>query len=90
MALAAVTPEALAEIVGNFQKGAMNRAREIQLRLIPANAAVTSRFGIPGLKAALDLIGMYGGPVRPPLLPLEKDQQTVLAGIMREAGILER
>ena len=90
MALAAVAPEPLAEIVENFKKGAMNRAREIQLRLIPANAAVTSRFGIPGLKAALDLIGMYGGPVRPPLLPLEKDQQTALAGIMREAGILER
>jgi len=50
---------------------------------------VTSRFGIAGLKAALDRIGMYGGPVRPPLLPLDKDQEAALDQILREAGILE-
>ncbi len=89
MALAAVAPHALAEIVEDFQRGDMRQARDMQLRLIPANAAVTSRFGIPGLKAALDRIGMYGGPVRPPLRPLDKDQEAALDRIMREAGILE-
>ncbi len=89
MALAAVAPHALAEIVDSFQNGAMKRARDIQLGLIAANAAVTTRFGIPGLKAALDLTGMYGGPVRPPLLPLGKEQRAVLEKIMREAGIPE-
>ena len=89
MALAAVAPHALAEIVESFQNGDMKRARDIQLGLISANAAVTSRFGIPGLKVALDLIGMYGGPVRPPLLPLGKEQKAVLEKIMREAGRLE-
>jgi len=89
MALAAVAPRALAEIVECFQNAAMKRARDIQLGLIAANAAVTSRFGIPGLKAALDLIGMYGGPVRPPLLPLGKEQKATLEEIMREAGRFE-
>ena len=89
MALAAVAPHPLAEIVECFQNGAMKRARDIQLGLISANAAVTSRFGIAGLKAALDLIGMYGGPVRPPLLPLGKEQKATLEKIMREAGIPE-
>ena len=88
MALAAVAPRALAKILECFQNAAMKRARDIQLGLIAANAAVTSRFGIPGLKAALDLIGMYGGPVRPPLLPLGKEQKATLEEIMREAGIL--
>ncbi|MBW1779873.1 MAG: dihydrodipicolinate synthase family protein [Deltaproteobacteria bacterium] len=89
MALAAVAPHALFRIVEDFERGDMNHAREVQLRLIQANAAVTSRFGIPGLKAALDRIHMYGGPVRPPLRPLDPDQEAVLDGIMREAGILE-
>jgi len=89
MALAAVAPHALAKIVECFQNSAMKRARDIQLGLISANAAVTTRFGIPGLKASLDLIGMYGGPVRPPLLPLAKEQETTIAKILREAGILE-
>ena len=68
----------------------MRRARDLQLCLIPANAAVTSRFDIPGLKAALDRIGMYGGPVRPPLRSLDKDVEDVLEKIVMEAGILER
>jgi 4-hydroxy-2-oxoglutarate aldolase len=88
MALASVAPFALADIVGSFDKGDLKRARDIQLRLIPANAAVTSKFGIPGLKAAMDLIGMYGGPVRPPLLPLEQPEKDELEGILRVAGIL--
>ena len=88
MALAAVAPHALNEVVDRFHKGDVKRAREIQLRLIPANAAVTTRFGIPGLKAALDLKGMYGGPVRPPLLPLGEEQMEALDKTLREARIL--
>lgn len=88
MALAAVAPHPLAEIVERFDSGEVERAREIQLRLIPPNAAVTSRFGIAGLKAALDLIGMYGGAVRPPLLPLSSDQESELKKTLEKAGIL--
>ena len=89
MALAAVAPDPLAEIIESFQNGDMKKARDIQLGLISANAAVTARFGIAGLKMALDLIGMYGGPVRPPLLPLGKEQKAALEKIIKGAGILE-
>lgn len=90
MALAAVAPEPLAEILESFHEGEIERAREIQLRLLPANAAVTSRFGIAGLKAALDFIGMYGGPVRPPLMELNKKQKGELNEILRKAGIVKK
>jgi 4-hydroxy-2-oxoglutarate aldolase len=30
---------------------------------------VTTRYGIPGLKYAMDLNGYYGGPPRLPLIP---------------------
>ena len=88
MALASVAPHPLAEIIQSFHKGDLKKAREIQHRLIAANGAVTARFGIPGLKAAMDLIGMYGGPVRPPLLDLGKPQKTELEEILRQASIL--
>jgi 4-hydroxy-2-oxoglutarate aldolase len=88
MALASVAPHLVDEIVVGFEKGDFETAKEIQLRLIPANAAVTSRYGIAGLKAALDLIGMYGGPVRPPLLPLESAQISDLKRVMQEAELL--
>lgn len=88
MALASLAPNQLAEIVECFATGNLEKARDVQLRLIPANAAVTSRFGIAGLKGALDLIGMYGGPVRPPLLELNTEQKKDLERIMAEAGII--
>lgn len=88
MALAAVAPHHLSELNRYFDRGDLKKAREIQLGLIPANAAVTTKFGIPGLKAAMDLIGMYGGPVRPPLLPLEQREKDEVERILREAGIL--
>lgn len=89
MALAAVAPYDLQQMVDYFFKGEMEKAREIQLRLIPANAAVTSGFGIAGLKEALDLMGMYGGPVRSPLQSLDNRQRGALEKILKNAGILE-
>jgi len=55
---------------------------------MPVGRAVTSGFGVPGLKAALDLLGYYGGPPRRPLLPLEPARREVLRGILGEAGLL--
>lgn len=89
MALAGVASDLLDEMVASFEKGDLKKAREIQVRLIPVNTAVTTRFGIPGLKAALDLLGLYGGPVRAPLVPLDVPQKQELERILREAGVLE-
>ena len=88
MALAAVAAYELNDIVGRFREKDTERARAIQLRLIDANAAVTTRFGIPGLKAALDLMGMYGGPVRSPLFALEKEKHEELKQILEKAELL--
>lgn len=89
MALAAVAPYDLQQIVDCFSKGEIEEAQEIQLRLIAPNAAVTTGFGIAGLKASLDLMGMYGGPVRPPLRSLDNSQRGELEQILKKAGIME-
>jgi 4-hydroxy-2-oxoglutarate aldolase len=88
MALACIAAELLEQMVTSFENGDLKKARDIQIRLIPVNTAVTSRFGIPGLKAALDLVGLYGGPVRPPLLPLDPRQKGELEKTLKEAKIL--
>lgn len=89
MALAAVAPFDLQKIVDGFAEGALEQAREIQLRLIAPNAAVTTQFGIAGLKGAMDLLGMYGGPVRSPLRALDESQREELERILERAGILK-
>jgi 4-hydroxy-2-oxoglutarate aldolase len=40
-----------------------------QNRIGRASALVTTRYGVPGLKYAMDLNGYYGGPPRLPLVP---------------------
>ena len=61
-------------------------AADLQRRLVAPNAAVTRQLGVPGLKAAMDGRGLYGGPVRPPLLPLSHKQTEALAQVFVDAG----
>jgi 4-hydroxy-2-oxoglutarate aldolase len=88
LALANIAPGKALDIYHLFQDGQMEEAAELQRRMIPVNAAVTARFGIAGLKAALDMLGYYGGPVRAPLLDLSDDERQTLQDILVEGGIL--
>lgn len=46
------------------------RSAQVQERLTPLSARIVSEMGIAGVKAALDRVGLVGGPVRSPLTPL--------------------
>jgi 4-hydroxy-2-oxoglutarate aldolase len=71
-----------------YRFGKHEDVRDLQLRMIAPNGAVTARFGVPGLKAAMEMVGMYGGPPRSPLLPLTDVQKETLRSILVEAKIL--
>ena len=88
LALANIAPQQCCDIVSCFRHGKHEDARDLQLRMIAPNAAVTARFGVPGLKAAMETVGFYGGPPRSPLLPLNEAQKETLRTILVEAGIL--
>lgn len=89
LALANIAPQQCCDIVSLFQQGKHEDARELQLGMIAPNTAVTARFGVPGLKAALDMLGYYGGNPRSPMLPLPEAQKETLRNILVEAGILQ-
>jgi 4-hydroxy-2-oxoglutarate aldolase len=69
MALANFAAAPLRRLVDAFQAGRIDEARKVQLSLADINLAVTARFGVSGLKYAMDRCGYYGGPPRRPLLP---------------------
>jgi 4-hydroxy-2-oxoglutarate aldolase len=89
-ALANVAPRECVELYESFKRGDNETARELQLRLIRLNAAVTTRWSVPGLKAALDEIGYYGGPPRLPLLPLAEAERNILRKVLQEVGLLAK
>lgn len=49
---------------------------------------VTRRFGIPGLKKAMEWFGYYGGPCRAPLAPLSPAQVEELRSTFSANGWL--
>ena len=57
LAVGCVVPEICLEVFQLFRAGDVGRARDLQSKLTPLAAAVTTRFGIGGLKAAMDLAG---------------------------------
>jgi 4-hydroxy-2-oxoglutarate aldolase len=87
LALANVAPEEAVDLYRLFQAGQLERGQALHLRMLPVNLAVTTRFGISGLKAALDMLGYYGGPPRLPLLPLDSERRQELATILETAGL---
>lgn len=88
LALANVAPQQSMDIYRLFKAGQWEEAAELQRRMIPVNAAVTARFGIAGLKAALDMLGYYGGPVRSPLMYLTGSECQALRDVLVEGGVL--
>jgi 4-hydroxy-2-oxoglutarate aldolase len=70
LALSCVVPELCVELFELAAAARHDEARQLQNRLTPLSRAVTTTFGIAGLKAAMDLVGYRGGLPRPPLLPL--------------------
>lgn len=84
MGVANLFADACVDILIGFRKGDIDRSRSLQLALIEINQAVTKRYGVPGLKAAMDHAGLYGGPVRAPLLPVEEEVRKEIGRIYDE------
>jgi len=90
LALANVAPEECVKLHELFQGGDYKAARQIQLKMIPVNQAVTATFGVAGLKTALDLRNYFGGEPRAPLMPASDAEKTTLVNILKEAGLLSQ
>ncbi len=89
LAVANIAPAECVQIFNLFKQGQIEAAGELHLRLLPLARAVTSQFGVPGLKAAMSLLGYRGGWPRMPLLPLGANQRVEIEKLLREANLLK-
>ena len=69
LAVGGVAPDLCMNIFTAVSEGRFAEARAMQHKLAPLARLVGTAHGVPGLKAALDLLGFVGGAPRPPLLP---------------------
>jgi 4-hydroxy-2-oxoglutarate aldolase len=67
LALACVLPDACRKVFTLTKAGRHDEALALQRRITPAAKLLGQQYGVPGLKAALNLIGYDVGVPRPPL-----------------------
>jgi 4-hydroxy-2-oxoglutarate aldolase len=70
LAVACFAAGLCAEILAAFRAGDRERAGRLQERLAPLDKEIVGKLGPGGVKAAMDAVGLYGGPVRAPLAPV--------------------
>jgi 4-hydroxy-2-oxoglutarate aldolase len=87
LAVGCVAPEICVEVFNAFRRNHLQRASSLQAKLTPLAAAVTTQYGIGGLKAALDLAGYQGGAVRSPLRSPDETTQKAIAALLDAAQI---
>jgi 4-hydroxy-2-oxoglutarate aldolase len=89
LALANIAPDQCIQIYTLMREKNFEKALELQNKMIPVNRAVTSKFGVAGLKTAMDLIGYFGGNPRLPLEPLSEAHQIELKMILKKASLID-
>ena len=88
LAVGCVAPRLCIEILDAVKADEHERAKALQEKLTPLARAVTTTYGIGGLKAALDLIGYVGGAVRAPLRAPDEAGRREIARILAEANAI--
>jgi 4-hydroxy-2-oxoglutarate aldolase len=84
LALANIAPQQCIEIHQLFLDGKIEIARKLQNSLIELNAMVTREQGVPALKAAMDMLSIYGGPCREPILPVSEAIKNSIADLLND------
>ena len=86
LALANLLPGACAGVYAAMQSQQWEIAQALALKLMPVGRLVISTYGVPGLKAGLDILGFKGGSVRMPLLSLGASEREKIRKVFIENG----
>jgi 4-hydroxy-2-oxoglutarate aldolase len=86
LSLANVLPDACVEVYDLFARGRYDRARELSAGLIRLNQSISGAWGVAGVKAAMDLVGLRGGRPREPLMPVPTEAIAQIKQTMMNEG----
>jgi len=88
LALANIAPHICVKIRSLVHGNDFETAADLQLKMIPVNKAVTATYGVSGLKAAMDMLGYFGGEPRMPLRPVTEREKDAIRQILVTAELL--
>jgi 4-hydroxy-2-oxoglutarate aldolase len=82
LAVANFVPELCSQIFQAVIDKNHTKARELQLKLLALSEQIASRYGVGGIKYAMDLLGYKGGTVRSPLLMPDNNAQIAIKSLL--------
>jgi 4-hydroxy-2-oxoglutarate aldolase len=88
LSLANVFPEECTRLYQAQLNGKTQEADRLNALLVELNTRVSGSFGVPGVKAAMDLAGYRGGEPRHPLLGLNPAEIGQLRAALQASGFL--
>jgi len=87
LAVALFSPELALEVWESSREGRTADADAAQKPLVPQAAEIVARMGVPGVKAAMERIGLVGGSVRLPLLPIAPSDAAMLDELLKPVAV---
>ena len=87
LAVALFAAELSLEVYRAFMAGRLDECNELQRRLTPPATEIVGRMGIPAVKAAMERVGLKGGPVRLPLLAASPADLADVDRLLRDASL---
>ena len=87
LGVACAAPRACVELYDASKSGDHARARELQNRIAPLSHIVTAGLSVPGLKAAMEILGLAGGFPRAPLTPVSSTDNEKIKAVIRKTGL---
>jgi len=88
LALAALVPDACQRMLLLVKDRKLDEANALQRELLPLARSVGGLYGVPGLKAALDLMGYVGGAPRPPLRSVSTKISELISEQLGALGVI--
>ena len=83
VAVACFAARPCADLITAYRGGDRAAAVALQDRIGPLDKEIVGKLGPAGVKAAMDAVGLYGGPPRPPLAPLGAAERERVALLVR-------
>ena len=87
LAVALFAPSLALEVLEAHRDAREGDRTTAQARLTPLATKIVAGMGVPGVKAALDAVGLQGGPPRPPLRPAAADAIRMVRELVRSAEL---
>ena len=89
LSLADVFPEPCCDLYELGVAGKLKEGRDLQVQILKLNQMVSGKFGVAGVKAAMDIVGFYGGPPRAPLPSLTAEEKKKLREDLFASGFMK-